>query len=422
MAVLDSSMSRKPLPLLLAVTLLNSLLTANWCRAETAFQEQATDGPLAEELGIFFNRFRDAIRNVDEDGFLECFDFVGMLGQYIPKGTEETDKEKNKRIEVGVRRSMINVLPMMRMSMLWKTNRLVHLESNNDATKAIVITRDRDDDNIETKTRWWLTKQESGWRVTDFEDIAMGMRLTSIAILAAQADGDEPWVATMPTFMQLAMAMAQEDIDAMRESLATLQKVAYPKPLRAVLIVSQIVVLLDEGETEQALKAVQEGCKLDAKAPMWSYLESLVHLDSEDGAKAQKAILRYVIMLGHDADTYGILAESHRLLGDMKLAQATYEKLLAYNANVLEGLTGYWDILPKAERVETLRPFLVMANNPIETLTAIADYAFYLDDLPLIDLCTEVMTQRKLPAGILTEAGELRKMIIESLKEENSAN
>jgi len=107
--------------------------------------------------------------------------------------------------------------------------------------------------------------------------------------------------------------------------------------------------------------------------------------------------------VGHDEDSWSMLADSHRELKEDKEYLAAAEGWAADYPNSVAALWSLWQALPEEQRDAKVKPLLEQLTPAEEGLTNFAEDASDEDDAGALKLVLAVMKTHQLPKEVLED-------------------
>jgi tetratricopeptide (TPR) repeat protein len=351
-----------------------------------AFKEQK---PLAVEeiapgLKPMFEGLGGALRAADAKRIEAYFDVDRMGDEIIALGTLplRTTKEKQD-FKQGLRLGIGSSLAKAALLMHWTESDIRNVKKLNDQ-EAVVIVRHKHPNGALLKMRWWVTRRSGTWKVYDFEDLDMGMRMSTTAgSFAGQAIGRLAEIrrATSTLSEALQTVVLQQDPDGAEKKLQQVARVKLPKLLEVLRSLVRGLIRFQQGRYQEALDAFEEAGRFQADMPVLDFWKgtTLNRLGKWD--RALKHLQAYSDLLGEDAEVCRELGLALRGLKRFPEAARSYRKSLDLDPKDGEAFLGFLRSLGGSDNKDDIGARFVK-----------------LDDLrDNFDVCAEDCEEREFP-------------------------
>jgi tetratricopeptide (TPR) repeat protein len=198
----------------------------------------------------------------------------------------------------GIRKSVIQQAGFLQ----WDTFEIRNIKKL-AGNEAVVIVRHQTGDALTLKMRWWVTKEQGTWQVFDFEDLDVGLRVSTLASsLGAAGLADPGFIQGVNNLRDALVAIAKEDPDTAERKLRAAAPVKLPTKLEALRYMVSGVVRLHRNQPEEALKEWEKAAAFHPDMPALDLFKGLAlnHLAQWD--KALKHLETYKALLGDDTN------------------------------------------------------------------------------------------------------------------------
>jgi len=145
-----------------------------------AFQRQKPLAPdeMTKEITPLFEQVRDAFKG--RKSVVAHFDLDRMLDEVkdqglLPPEVARTRREFLRGMEMGMDRALKQQAELD----VWTSFEIRSLKKL-QGNEAVVFVRHQAADGTITKMRWWVSKRSGQWKVYDYEDLDVGMRVTAL--------------------------------------------------------------------------------------------------------------------------------------------------------------------------------------------------------------------------------------------------
>jgi tetratricopeptide (TPR) repeat protein len=293
----------------------------------------------AAELGRLF----DSERMLQEILRVESFDFTSrqlhqintQLAQMLPRRLiEHADFYAFERFE------------------------LKRVEFNDDGTEAVLYVREWDADNIAIKMRWWVMRDDAGWRFFDFEDLSTSMRFSNLGALGMLLAWKNPTQVPvlqrqMQTIVEATRATIEADIETAKRALSRIESEStLPQPLQALVQMINATVAIAEGDPQTGLARCDAAEALNPDLVILAYLRALALNQQERYVQARQQAELFLEKLGGDADGSMELATALQGLGRDEQALQVIREGLADDPSSVNLLVMLGHALPEGREPE----------------------------------------------------------------------
>ncbi len=314
-------------------TVPSRLPTGEPAERDTATREafrKNSRAPNGEEFEALFAKLGELEREKKGSDWAECFDVDRMTTEIANADLgEPLDRSDLTTLTPKVRNALKNLGENGGLALAGKM-RVLKVASISGAD-GIVCTR------LDTPTgsvpyRWWVSRIEGGWLITDVEDLRMGLRLSDqLAQLVAYPSDAEGTKSQMKALLAVraAMAAANEGNFAMVESeLSAARTVPLPRGHRVVVAILEASLSLSRGLPNDALRHANEAAKIRPSTPAIHLVRASAHLQLKANADAIRAAEDYEREIGPDPQSAYIIAIGYRNLKQPERAASTLDNAL----------------------------------------------------------------------------------------------
>lgn len=354
-----------------------------------------------EDIDLFFEKLGMATRGEGEivienhlspDAMIESMKSAGLFDSFNRKFIDDFErgfkKDAGSSFGIALRQTAYDRHRVLKVERLDRNERLVYVRHYDNEL------------NITTQMRWWLVLTENGWRIYDFEDLSMGLRIVNFmgtVMSGAAGASPEPWIAD---FLPLAQAIQTVDFTDVESALTLAEPVEkfckheLPPDIRrfASMMRTSMLQLKEDGEGSVAeLEAAMEG---GYESPLHHYLMggSLMLLGKYE--EALDAFGKHAETFGWDSDVLEGVSDCHFQLGDMKSASQAALDGLADNPasiNCLCSLAAASS--PEVITSEKFRKFIDQCGDPPVGFELAFDYILDMELLPQAEAMLSIMTE-----------------------------
>lgn len=324
---------------------------------------------------------------LDVKGLLEELDRGGYLAGVPERGR----KAFASGVEMGLAKKQLRELlgdP--------QTTNIVRIDSEGGDDRVVVLLRQVDGDGFVTRVRWYLVKRSSGWRVYDTEDLAMGLRTSTLSgAAAASLLGGDRWDAprVINGLQTGAAALAQGDVEAAAAALAGIEDMPIPDALQAVIQILLARIDIESSAAEEALARLDRVDGLQRGLPLADLLRAEALNDLGRSEEALPVAQRYVERF--EAEPMGNIQIARALIGLERSPEAVAPLLAA-----LDDMPGdvpalaYLAQVTPADREAELAARLAKLADPPTQYELIAEYLLDVEALDALDRVTRAVAPR----------------------------
>lgn len=404
-------------PLVFAQTSASAAEETKKVRLALVPQAPVVDESARTSLLAWLVRFQNVVYRMNIRDYLDMTDWDGLLESTFVEEGSQPDAEKKARMKRAMMQAHERMFPMVRPFYLFEDAevRRIDLEGNT----ATIIARVWDEDDVECKVRWWLTRHDDGWKMTDFENITVNMRFSVLLLTGFQAAASKEGAGMKAAtkFTQMGIAIQNGEIDKAYELIQELEHSPLPTVLNEVFLVAKLGVLSQLDDKKKELKAAMDSLeKIAPASPVLYFMRAAMCHDEADYTGTVLWAGKIGASVGHDEDSWSMLVDAHRELKQEKECLAAAEGWALDYPNSPTALWNYWTSLPASKREAMLKPMLERIQPAGDGLTRFADEAYLEDDVTALKLTLAMMQSRKLPEETLEEWQTILKEVMEEQK------
>ncbi len=283
---------------------------------------------VAAEVQGLFRGMRDAFAARDSNRLVNFFDVDRIFDEMVAQDlVPPALRRQRDGFVIGFRTGAGQALARNEAFLNWNEVEVKNVRKL-AGDEAVVIARHRIADGGSLKIRWWVTKRDGTWRVFDFEDLDMGVRVCSILGAIAAMGPNHPDLPRINHVSQAIQAAVRQDADGAERHLAQVAQARFPPQLDSVRHLASSLVHLQRGQFEEALKAVSRAEALNPNMPGADLLRGVSYNRLGQWDKALAHLDKYRALLGDDAAVNRELGESYRGLNRFAEARVAYRKSL----------------------------------------------------------------------------------------------
>ncbi|MCI0378787.1 MAG: hypothetical protein L0215_14360 [Gemmataceae bacterium] len=343
-----------------------------------AFQNQK---PLAEadivaEVKPLLDGLGKALQAADESRIAEHFDVerlfdeLGALEILPLKGPQA-----RANFVFGARKGLGQSMKANAPILAWTGYEVKHIKKL-QGNEAVLIVRHQAANGETLKMRWWVSKRLGTWKIYDFEDLHLGMRISEIvATLPELGWGQVREVARAGTAIRDAVhaVVLHQDADAAEKKMQEIALVKLPKKLESVRHLILGTISLHRGQPEAALDEWDKAHQCHPDMPGLDLMRGVAFNMSGQWDKALGHLRAYEALLGDDAAVCHQFGEAYLGLFRLPEAAAAFRKALDYDPNQLDSFLRLLHSLgPQDNKDDLGRRFAKMAQ-PRESFETLAE-------------------------------------------------
>jgi hypothetical protein len=299
----------------------------------------------------------------------------------------------------------------------WNRTDVRHVRWSADRHEVVVIAVhwNGEDDDVPFRCRWWLIRRPGGWKIYDFEELDMGMRLTrtvaSLAtpeILEGVARDPLPFQKATVGLREAIALLSRGDAVGADVALAPARVIPWPTPVRAVLEFVEGMILMGKGDPAAALARLEEAERLLPNMPANTLARGLALAALGRPEEALEAARKYRKEVGPDAMSFTL--EGTALEGQGKTAEAAEAFRRALDeAPTVNAFHGLRRVLPDANKGE-LGERLARAKNPQKLYDELAPAARLEGDTKAADALLDGLIKAR-PGSPRAMAEDIRRKV-----------
>ncbi|WP_395744086.1 tetratricopeptide repeat protein [Prosthecobacter sp.] len=376
--------------------------------------DPATQGALVQWL----TRFQDNVYRMRIREYLEMVDWDVLIDETLAGLPDKPDAARKLRLKNLLMVQFERTFPIIRNFFSFNDAEVRRVDVTDG--KAVIIARIHDEDGGENKVRWWLQRHDNQWQMTDFENITFNMRLSAVMNMGIQAGLSKEGLNMEHSvkFTQMGIAVQDGDFEKAYAIIKELEGVKMPAMLTEVFLGAKTGVLSQlEGKEAELEAALNEFEKTAPASPVLLMMRASSCYDAEDYKNTIVWADKLGAAVGHDEDSWSMLADSHRELKQDKEYLAAAEGWAADYPNSPTALLTLWQALPESKRAEKVKPLLDQITPAEDGLTEFAEGAYMDDDTAALKLVLEVMQARKLPKETLDDYQTMLQETLDSQKD-----
>ena len=328
-----------------------------------------------EPIRRLFDRITAATSTGDRAGFVRQIDTDRFLGEMRRSGAMQPLAFYEKPLAITwVRQSLF-------IPICWKRYKVVQVQSQADATEAVVYGYFWGQDEEEYQVRWWLSRGEQGWRVYDWEMLDYGMRASKELAIFYASDDDprlEQYFACVQALGDANQLMADGDYEQAVEKISSAQRMSVLPAMRDDARLQIANTWSRCGHPSEAINCCRRVASLEALPGALSCL-AVCYQGRGQHEKAIEHASRYEALLGRSPAVNGLQGESLLALGRPREAAAEFRKsldVMPEQPDVLESLAFVLD----DDQKHVLAEYLAGTKEPVETAEVLAQSLVIYED------------------------------------------
>jgi len=277
---------------------------------------RAGDEAVRKEIEGFFSRLGAVLEKKDGQAFADLVDYGALLDEVERQsGRAVVTEELRDRAILAIRgRFAKGGLDLMEGA--WKDSRIRQVRQTGDENVFVVIRRVVYDSGP-ARERWWLTRDKAGaWRFFDSEDLAYGMRLSSVTAIGVGAIGTLDRLSVLRftlAFQAAQLAVMREDYEGAVSHLTKIEDIDLPPRIEALrcLVLAWALAALDE--PQRALDETNAAAEQFPDLPAVILLRAACLLELDRHEEARQAAVRHRALTADSPE--GMLIEGLALDG-----------------------------------------------------------------------------------------------------------
>jgi hypothetical protein len=351
---------------------------------------------IREQLVTWMTNFQNAVHRMRAHEFQEALHWRELVQRSTTSGGEPLPGAELQKLTKAMEVTCVRMLPYLKTFFMYDRLEIRRIDYKSDA--ATIVGRGYDADGLEGKARWWMVRHEGKWKLVDYENVSIGMGFSSIMAQALQAQPGAPMRSkeVAAKFLQLSMAAEDGDSEKAQKLVEELLALELPAGIREVILLMKAGLLGEEGDSDGVDEVLAELEKAGSTNPAYFLIRAECSQIKEDYQECVVWARKYGSAIGHDLDSWQMLVESHQELGQKtETLQAARDWVADYPQSSL-AMHFYWQALPEAERVATIRPLLSALAPAAENFEGFGSAAYLEDDAAALKLLIEVMNALKM--------------------------
>lgn len=177
--------------------------------------------------------------------------------------------------------------------------------------------------------QWWMIRTAQGWQAYDFEDLRLGLRLsTQLAGLFQEGPTNPPREKAVQRLIEAQTFLQQGNAPVAKVALDQVQEASLPMRLQPVYGLTLGAVLLSQNEPLQARRIADRLRELRPNMPGVLLLKATAEFRLGESAAAVEAAKAYIELLGPDPQVSVILGLASLQLGQFAEARQGLERAL----------------------------------------------------------------------------------------------
>lgn len=376
----------------------------------------AVDAAAQDSLLTWVSTFQDVIYRMRIRDYLEMVNWDALIDKSYAGEPVKPDAAKLRLLKKSMLLASERMFPMLRPMFLFKDAEIRRIDLS--AGNAVIIARTHDEDDAEYKLRWWLQQKDGQWQMTDFENVTVNMRFSALLQMGFQAAASQQGFRKdlAAKLVEMGQAMQDGETDKAYVLLKDLEASKLPPTLTEMFLVAKAGLLSQmDGKEAELAAALNDLEKTAPDNPVLYLLRASASYAASDYKNTIAWAEKIGASVGHDADTWSMLADSHQQLNHDAEYLATAQAWAADYPNSVDALWTLWQALPESQREAKLKPLLEQLTPAEDSLVEFADNATLEDDAPALKLVITIMQSRKVSAETVKEHQD---MLQEMLKEQ----
>ena len=218
----------------------------------------------------------------------------------------------------GVKSGMTSALTQSQSVLVIRRN-LKRVKFSDDRREAVVYTHDFTDDGSQQKTRWWLRRSGSTWRIFDLESLDGGLRMSSIMATAAQIGLGNPGLMQSVQKVMRAMQLIQAgNLAKAQTDLEALESASFPPDIESFRRLVWAGLHSRQSKYDLVLKDCDAIEATGHDVPMVHEFRATAYYERKDYDKSLASALAWKAALGGDLDNDYAIGRARRPWGIAK--------------------------------------------------------------------------------------------------------
>lgn len=376
------------------------------------------DAATETALMAWLAKFQKAVYQMRIKDYLEMVDWDALIDASFSEEGAKVDDAKKLLLKKIMMQANERSFPVICQFFRFQDAEIRRVDLSGN--KAVIVARIHGEEDFPFKVRWWLQRHGEQWLMTDFENISVNMRLSALLQMGAQtARANEGFKSEQSVKLtQLGIAVQNGEIDKAYALIKELENSKLPAAIAEFFlsIKASVLAQMDDkkDEMEASLAALE---KAAPENPVLLLMRTSLCYDAEDYPNTIVWAKKIGATVGHDGDTWGMLAEAQRKLKQDKEYLATAEGWAADDPNSPLAVWCLWQALPTGQREGRIKPMLEKLTPAEDALTTFAGAAGIEDDAAALKLVIGVMQARKVPPEAVEDFQSQLKELTEAKKD-----
>lgn len=348
-----------------------------------------------QEIIAWLTNFQRVVLRMKVQEFINLTDWDEFVKRAVESSGVTLNAEQSKLIRQAMMTYNARLFPQVREFYLFAEAEIRRIDVNED--EATVVARIYGADGTEFKARWWLHKDGPVWRMVDFENLTVAIRMSVMVTMGLELgeSGTKLPPSTAGDFVEMGAAAQEGEFERVVAISEKLQDLPLPPSIIEIVLLAKLEALFglddDEGVADLVAKLEEKNCA----NPLYFYYRGQISYLDGQLSEALRWLQEYDRAVGHDSETWPTAFECLIETGDRKSARQAAARWVSEYPDSVYGIYCYWSVMRKNRRAEVIRPLLMKVPDPDNSLLEFGIEAEYADDVDGLDLLIDVMTQRK---------------------------
>lgn len=306
---------------------------------------------------------------------------------------------RNDRLAAAMRKAMDSRMVsqlaagVSRSTMGWDRHHISKITVDDSLDLAVVTVRVWDQESYSNRIRFWTIRRPAGWKIYDFNELALGLRVTQIMLVTVGQVGRGATTVTDNDVKILKLAMYSlhgQDFETADQQLRILENRSFPALLESIrwALVAIVATALDD--SERVLIALSHCDKNKQPFPIADYLRAVAYNQLGEPEKALAAADRFRKVFGDDAEALFERGLALEALERNDEAIAAYRQGLDDTPGSAENLAALGLLLPPDQKNEIATRFAV-SPHPAARYDEIASAFLENEDMAALEALTGAM-------------------------------
>jgi len=276
------------------------------------------------------------------------------------------------------------------------------------------------------KVRWWVVKSDGVWKIYDFEDLAVGSRITVVMgtlLKSLIVPGQQPDLARLKAMqaeaqkIQVAMShLMAEDFDECEKEVSRVNLRVLPNEFQAIGYCLRGISRANLGKGVEAIEDLKQAERVMPNLPLAQAGFTLAYFIEGDYEKAIQHGRTYVDQVGSDGIVNVLVGRCLIALEKYDEAAVEFRRALDDDTQNAETLDLLRQCLPKGKKSE-LGDRLMAMRDPEGSITLLVDQAKDDNDAEAVEAYTLAFA-KKFPNNVIVR----RKAIETHIRNNNLAD